>query len=139
MGSALFVAVVVGFAIALQVAVLGGAARRLHPLAVSFTLQVAGALAGAVWVTLARSWHDVVATTRLWWWVPLGVLGWMLVAALGYASGRIGVVATLGVSVAVQLLAGLALDVLGGRVALGPRPVLGVLLLAAGVVLTVQR
>jgi uncharacterized membrane protein YdcZ (DUF606 family) len=136
MGSALLVAVVVGVAIALQVAVLGGVARRLHPLAMSLALQCVGVVAGVLWATAAHAWRDVIATARFGWWVPLGILGWVLVAALGYASGRIGVVATLGVSVAVQLLVGLAIDVTAGRVALGPRPLVGVLLLAAGVLLS---
>ena len=80
----------------------------------------------------------VLAAMRFWWWVPLGVLGWLLVAALGFASSRIGVMATLGVSVAVQLLVGLVIDVARGHVVLGPRPLIGVLLLAVGVVLALQ-
>jgi uncharacterized membrane protein YdcZ (DUF606 family) len=138
MGSALLVAVAVGVAIAAQVALLGSAAGRMPPLAVSLALQVAGVLAGALWVTTTGSWQVVLAATRFWWWVPLGVLGWLLVAALGFASARIGVTATLGVSVAVQLLVGLAIDVARGRLVLGPRPVIGVLLLAAGVVLVLR-
>ena len=138
MGSALLVAVAVGVAIAAQVALLGSAADRMPPLAVSLALQVAGVLAGALWVTATGGWHSVLAATRFWWWVPLGVLGWLLVAALGFASARIGVTATLGVSVAVQLLVGLAIDGVQGRVVLGPRPLIGVLLLAGGVVLVLQ-
>lgn len=139
MGSALFVAVAVGIVIAVQVALLGDVTRRLHPLAVSLVLQAAGAVGGLLWAAATHAWADVVAVARSTWWVPLGVAGWLLVAALGYSSSRIGVVATLGVSVAVQLLAGLTFDVATGRMAFGPRPVLGVLLLAAGVALTVQR
>jgi uncharacterized membrane protein YdcZ (DUF606 family) len=63
----------------------------------------------------------------------------MVVAALGYASGRIGVTVTLGVSVAVQLLVGLAVDVARGHVVLSPRPLVGVLALVAGVVLVLPR
>jgi uncharacterized membrane protein YdcZ (DUF606 family) len=138
MGSALLVAIAVGVAIAAQVALLGGTAHRLPPLGVSLALQVAGVLAGGLWATVTGSWHVVLAGMRLWWWVPLGVLGWLLVAALGFASARIGATATLGVSVAVQLLVGLAIDVARGHVALGPRPLLGILLLAGGVVLVLQ-
>ena len=138
MGSAVLVAIAVGVAIAVQVALLGSASHRMHPLSVSLALQVAGVLAGALWVTATNGWHVVLAATRFWWWVPLGVLGWLLVAALGFASSRIGVTATLGVSVAVQLLVGLGIDVARGRAVLGPRPVIGVLLLAAGVVLALQ-
>jgi uncharacterized membrane protein YdcZ (DUF606 family) len=139
MGSALLVAAAVGAAIAVQVAVLGGASRRLQPLAVSLALQIAGVIAGVVWATAAGAWHDVLATVRSWWWIPLGVAGWLVVAALGYASGRIGITLTLGVSVAVQLLIGLGVDVARGQVAVGPRPLLGVLALSAGVVLVLPR
>jgi uncharacterized membrane protein YdcZ (DUF606 family) len=139
MGSALLVAVAVGLIVAVQVALLGDVTRRLHPLAVSVVLQVAGVVGGLVWAAVTHTWADVVAVTRSAWWVPLGVAGWLLVAALGFSSARIGVVATLGVSVAVQLAAGLAFDAVTGRVAVGPRPILGVLLLAVGVALTVQR
>lgn len=139
MGSALLVAVAVGIGVAMQVALLGGVARRLHPLGLSLALQVAGVLAGALWATASGAWHGVLSTMRFWWWAPLGVVGWLVVAALGYASGRIGVSATLGVSVAVQLLVGLGIDVARGRIDLGPRPLIGTVLLAAGVVLVLPR
>jgi uncharacterized membrane protein YdcZ (DUF606 family) len=139
MGSALLVAIAVGVAIAVQVALLGSAAHRMPPLGVSLALQVAGVLAGAVWATATGSWHVVADVRRFWWWVPLGVLGWLLVAALGFASARIGVTVTLGVSVAVQLLVGLGIDVARGRADLALRPLVGVVLLAAGVVLLLPR
>jgi uncharacterized membrane protein YdcZ (DUF606 family) len=139
MGRALLVAVAVGVGVAVQVALLGGAVRRLHPLAISLALQIAGVVAGALWVTAAGAWHDVLSTMRSWWWVPLGVAGWLVVAALGYASGRIGVTVTVGVSVAVQLLVGLGIDVARGHVAVAPRPLIGVLALTAGVVLVLPR
>jgi uncharacterized membrane protein YdcZ (DUF606 family) len=135
MGSAVLVAVVVGVAIAVQVALLGSASERLHPLGVSLALQLAGVFAGALWVTATNGWQVVLAAMRFWWWIPLGVLGWLLVAALGFASSRIGITATLGLSVAVQLLVGLGIDVTRGRVVLGARPLIGMLLLAGGVVL----
>jgi uncharacterized membrane protein YdcZ (DUF606 family) len=139
MGSALLVAAAVGVAIAIQVAMLGGAARWLHPLGLSLALQIAGTVAGAAWATVTGAWHDVVATMRLWWWLPLGVAGWLVVAALGYAPGRIGVTVTLAVSVGVQLLAGLGVDVARGHIVFGPRPLIGVLALTAGVALVLPR
>ena len=139
MGVALLVAAGAGIAIAVQVAVLGDLTRRLHPLTVSTVLQAAGVAVGLAWIAATSAWADVAAVVRGSWWLPLGVAGWLLVAALGFASARIGVVATLGVSVAVQVLLGLALDAAAGRVVAGPRPLLGALLLVAGVVLTVQR
>jgi transporter family-2 protein len=139
MGSALLVAVAVGVAVAVQVAVLGGVTRRMNPLGVSLALQVAGVVAGALWATAAGGWQVVPSAMRSWWWVPLGVVGWILVAALGYASGRIGVTVTLGVAVAVQLVVGLLFDVVRGQTVFGPRPLVGVLLLVAGVGLVLPR
>jgi uncharacterized membrane protein YdcZ (DUF606 family) len=108
--SGVVIAALVGVGIAVQVRVLGSASSEHHPLSVSLALLLPGVLAGLVWATVRREWHVVDAVTRTWWWIPLGVVGWLVVAALGAASARIGVAATLAVSIAVQLAVGLLLD-----------------------------
>lgn len=139
MATALVVAVGIGVAIAVQAATLSGAAQERHPLAISLALQIAGVLAGTAWMLAQRQWLPVIAIARAWWWLPLGVVGWLVVAALGFAAQRLGVTVTLGVSVGVQLLFGLALDVRGAVIALQPRTLLGGLLLIAGVLLLLPR
>jgi uncharacterized membrane protein YdcZ (DUF606 family) len=139
MGSAYVVAVAVGIGVACQVAVLGRSSGKLHPLAISVGLQLAGLLVGTVWVVSQRAWSDVTTVVAQWWWVPLGALGWLLVAALGFASHRIGVTTTLGLAVSSQLLVGLGLDIRGGAANLGFRPIAGVALLVAGLILITGR
>lgn len=139
MATALVVAVGIGVAVALQVATLSAAGHHRHPLAISLALQVSGVLAGAAWVLSQRQWPAVLATARAWWWLPLGVAGWLVVGALGFAAQRLGVTVTLGVAVGAQLLIGLVLDVRGGVIALQARPLLGGSLLVAGVLLLLPR
>lgn len=139
MGNAYAVAVAVGVGIAIQVAILGRSSGRFHPLAISVALQLAGLLVGTLWMVSQRAWSDVTTVVAQWWWVPLGALGWMLVAALGFASNRIGVAPTLGLAVASQLVVGLGMDVRSGVATLGVRPIGGVALLVAGLVLISGR
>lgn len=139
MAPALVVAVGIGIAIALQVATLRGAGQHRDPLAISLALQVAGVLAGTAWMLAQRQWPAVLATVRAWWWLPLGVVGWLVVGALGFAAQRLGITVTLGVSVGAQLLLGLLLDVRAGVITLQPRPLLGGLLLVVGVLLLLPR
>ena len=94
MGSAFVVAVAVGIGVAGQVAILGRRSGELHPLAISVSLQFAGLLVGTVWAVSQRAWSDVTTVFVQWWWIPVGALGWLLVAALGFASHRIGVAPT---------------------------------------------
>jgi bacterial/archaeal transporter family-2 protein len=133
--SGFVVAALVGVGIAVQVKVLGSSSSTHHPLAVSMSLQLAGVLAGLMWTTVRSDWRSVGAIATSWWWVPLGVGGWLVVAALGYASSRIGVATTLGVSVAVQLVLGLLLDATGAQGGVSGSVVLGAVFVVAGVVL----
>ena len=84
MSSGFVVAVMVGAGIAVQVAILGRAAGQLSPLAVSLALMVPGLLAATIWATATRSWGDVAVVPGKWWWLILGVGGWLVVAALGF-------------------------------------------------------
>lgn len=135
MRSGVVVAVLVGVAIAFQVAILGRASRSAHPLSISLALQAAGLIVGSVWVLARGSWDQVGSVAVQWWWLPVGALGWAIVAALGFASQRIGVSTTLALVVAAQVIAGLVADRLSGETALSIRHPLGIGLLIAGVIL----
>ena len=139
MGSAVGIAVGIGIAVAIQVAVVGQASRVAHPLAISFGLQMSGVLVGAVWIVHQRTWSDVWGLTVEWWWLPLGALGWGIVAALGFSAARLGASATLAIAVAAQVLTALGLDRLMSQVNLSLRHLLGIALLVAGVVLISAR
>jgi uncharacterized membrane protein YdcZ (DUF606 family) len=134
MSSGYVVAGLVGIGIAVQVAIVGRASSSAHPLAISLALQVAGVAVAGVWATFNGAWSDVAGVVRLWWWIPLGVGGWIVVAALGFAANRVGVAAALALSVGVQLIAGLGIDAAVGTNLVGTRSVLGVALVLSGVI-----
>jgi uncharacterized membrane protein YdcZ (DUF606 family) len=133
--SAIGVALFVGLAIAIQVAILGRASQSLDPLSISLALQAAGLIVGSVWVSAGGHWDQVGTVAVQWWWTPIGALGWVIVAALGYASQRIGVSTTLAIVVGAQLIAGLMADRLSGDTVFSIRHGLGVLLLIGGATL----
>ena len=132
MSTGFVVAVMVGAGIAVQVAVVGRAAGQLNPLSVSLALMIPGLLVAAVWSTVTRSWADVGAVSGKWWWLVLGVGGWLVVATLGFAADRIGVTTTLSLSIASQLVVGLAIDVWTGNASIDPRLLAGLALLTTG-------
>ena len=138
MGSAVVVSVMIGGAIAVQVATIGRAAGRFNVLAISMVLQLSGLAAGLGWTALRSGWSEMAEIMRLWWWVPLGILGWVLVGGLGFASSRVGVATTLSISLASQLVVGLIIDT-GSGTHVGIRPILGVLLLVGGTVMVTAR
>ncbi len=134
MSSGYIVAGLVGIGIAVQVAIVGRATNTAHPLAVSLALQIAGVAVAGGWATINGSWSDVAAVARLWWWIPLGVGGWIVVAALGFAASRVGVAAVLALSVGTQLITGLGIDAAIGTSLVGSRSFLGVVLVVSGVI-----
>ena len=138
MGSALVVAAVIGAAIAIQVGIVGRTGERFNVLAISTVLQVGGVAAGIVWLAVRSGWGEVAAIARLWWWFPLGVVGWLLVAGLGFASARVGVATALAIAVTTQLSVGLAIDS-GAGLRVGAQSLLGLVLLVAGTVLVTTR
>lgn len=73
------------------------------------------------------------------WKLRLGALGWGIVAALGFSASRLGASTTLAVVVAAQIVAALVLDQIAGRVDIGIRQPVGVLLLVGGVLLVATR
>jgi uncharacterized membrane protein YdcZ (DUF606 family) len=134
MSSGYIVAGLVGIGIAVQVAIVGRASNTAHPLAVSLALQIAGVAVAGGWATINGTWSDVAAVARLWWWIPLGVGGWIVVAALGFAASRVGVAAVLALSVGTQLITGLGIDAAIGTSLVGSRSFLGVVLVVSGVI-----
>ena len=134
MSSGYVVAGLVGIGIAIQVAIVGRASSSAHPLSVSLALQIAGVAVAGVWATLNGAWSDVAGVARLWWWIPLGVGGWIVVAALGFAASRVGVATVLAISIGAQLITGLAIDAAMGTNLVGTRSVLGMALVLSGVI-----
>jgi uncharacterized membrane protein YdcZ (DUF606 family) len=132
MSSGYVVAGLVGIGIAVQVAIVGRASNTAHPLAVSLALQVAGVAVAGVWATFNGTWSDVAAIARMWWWIPLGVGGWIVVAALGFAASPVGVAPVHAKTVSAQLAAGLAIDIAVGTNVVGSRSFLGVALVVSG-------
>lgn len=126
-------AVAAGFAIALQVALIGRAAETRSPLAIAMFVQLGG-LCCALAVLLVRGrWQEITdAAPVVALWLPAGLAGTIIVASLASASASIGVAAALGVSVAVQLVASLAWDVRWDLVARPTQAAIGVVLLSAG-------
>lgn len=134
MNSGYVVAGLVGTGIAVQVAIVGRASGSAHPLAASLALQIAGVAVAGVWATFNGAWSDVASVVRLWWWIPLGIGGWIVVAALGFAANRVGVAAVLALSIGAQLIAGLGIDAVVGTNLVGARSFLGLVLVLSGVV-----
>ena len=133
------VALIVVSAIAVQVAIVGRASRALHPLVISLALQVAGLIVGLGWLLWSRTWPQLPQVIGQWWWLPLGIVGWIVVAALGFSAARLGTSATLAIVIGAQLIVGLILDQAAGRLELGAPQVLGATLLVAGAILVSWR
>jgi len=138
MESAWGVAALTGIAIGMQVAVIGTASQSTHPLLISLALQAAGVLCGLVWVVHRGGWGELADLGTRWWLLPLGLLGWGIVAALGYAASQLGAGPTLAVVVGAQVATALVFDMAGG-LRLDLRHVLGLVLLVAGVTLIAAR
>lgn len=139
MAIGVLVAALVGLAIAVQSALLGSSTHSAHPLVTSCVLMLPGIAVGAIWSTAAGRTGDASAVVRAWWWVPLGVLGWMIVAAIGFAVSRTGIGTTLAVSVAAQLLVAAVLDARAGTAPIDPCTLAGLALVLSGAALLATR
>jgi bacterial/archaeal transporter family-2 protein len=127
-----FIAVGIGAAIAVQAATISSLADRVHPLTISLALLGSGLLMASIWASATRAWPDTLIVAMQWWWVPLGAVGWGIVAALGWTVARLGVALGLSLIVGAQLAAGLLIDLGRGQAVLGWRAAVGVVLLMAG-------
>ena len=128
----LLVALALGAAIALQAATVGHLAAEVHPLTISLALLMSGVAVASTWATVRHAWPEVLAVTSRWWWLPLGIAGWVIVAALGWTASRLGVAVALAVVVGSQLTVGLVVDAVRGTGTVSWRPVGGVVLVVAG-------
>jgi transporter family-2 protein len=98
-------------------------------------LQASGVLIAIGWAVWSRTWPQITEVAREWWWIPLGVLGWGIVAALGFSAARMGASSTLAIVIASQLIAALLLDRLVGRIEISFQAAAGALVLIFGVLL----
>lgn len=125
--------ILAGFAIALQVALIGRAADTRSPVAIAMFVQGGGFLAALAVLLVRGRVADITDTaTIVSTWLPAGVAGAIIVSALASASSSVGVATALGVSVAVQLGASLAWDWRQDLLARPLQALVGVLLLSAG-------
>lgn len=137
---AIFLAILAGVAVALQVSFTSASQRPLGPfvlVAISGLTTGLIALAGVPFVRVPDFSGRAVVYAVL-----SGVLGAFIVAAIAYAADLGGVARALSLIIASQLLASLLLDYLGvfgaGAEGLTALRVLGVALIIAGGVLVVR-
>lgn len=131
----ILVALCIGAAIALQATVVGRMTETLHPLAVSLSLLVSGLVVASVWASLRQAWPQALTVAVQWWWVPLGAVGWGIVAALGWTVTRLGVATALAVVVGSQLTVAIIVDLVRGSATIGWRNVAGAALVVIGATL----
>ncbi len=132
------VPILAGITIAVQAWLIGGMAESSSPLAISLALMLAGVCVGSAWSLVQHEWGTVGLVVRQWWWVPLGVAGWIIVAVLGWSANRLGVATALGLVVASQLVAGAVIDVLAGEQRNSLSSMAGALLVTAGALLMLR-
>lgn len=128
------VALGIGAAIALQATAVSSITDTVHPLTISLALLASGIVVAATWATARSAWPDTLTVVGHWWWLPLGAIGWGIVAALGWTAGRLGVAVALSLVVGSQLTVALVINLARGG-AVGWRSVAGVAFLVWGAVL----
>ncbi|WP_027892765.1 DMT family transporter [Calidithermus chliarophilus] len=146
MESPVFIALSVlgaGIAVGLQSPMVGILSSRLGTLEAIFIVHIGGAVASVLPLLLLRGGGKLGQLTAVPWYTLLaGVLGLVVVAAIGYAVPRIGAGATTVLLVAAQLLAATLADQFGWfGIAVKPLDlgkVLGLGLLLAGAWLVVR-
>jgi transporter family-2 protein len=138
-------AVVAGLAGAVQVAVMAGLGDRIGSVgALAFATVVSAVLAVGALLVAERSLDAFSrALSQPWWTLTGGVVGLFILLTITVAGSRIGIVATVGILIAGQLVMGAVIDRFGlfgvDQVALSWPRALGVLLLAVGAGLTLIR
>jgi bacterial/archaeal transporter family-2 protein len=142
MSVALLAAIVAGTLIAAQSALIGVFGQQVHPFVAATWIHLAGLAFGVAGVLLSGLGFEVVAVRRAPLGLLAGVAGMLLVTAIAVSVAGVGLVSTLAVVTATQLLVGFVLEATGvfGRVvAVDPIRVGGAVLIVAGVVLVVGR
>ena len=144
-GLATILAVAAGLAGSVQVAVMSRLGERIGVFpALGFATLLTAVLAFVLVLATRRSVTGYErALLQPWWMLMGGVMGLLIVFTVTYAGPRIGVAATVGILIAGQLIMGAAIDRFGlfgsERISLHWPRVLGLLLLAAGAVLSLRK
>jgi transporter family-2 protein len=142
---AVTLAVAAGLAGAVQAAVMGELGERVGvfpALAFSGVVTVVLALAALLLVRQSLRGLADVARQPLWLWCG-GALSLVIILAITVASPRIGLAATIGTIIALNLVMATAIDRFGlfgfDRIAIACPRVLGLLMLGAGAALTLRK
>lgn len=142
---AVLLSLVAGVAGSIQVAVSGAFGRRIGVLEATAFGSIGAALI-VVTVTLAagRGFPGIASGLREppWLWIN-GVMGAIVVTTITFTAPRIGTFATIGLLIAGQLFMGVVIDAFGlfglERIPISPPRVAGLVLLAAGALLVLER
>jgi bacterial/archaeal transporter family-2 protein len=144
-GIAVFLSVVAGLAGSVQVAVSGAFGRRIGVLeATAFGAIAAALIVSSLVLVTRQGFGGVAAGLREppWLWLN-GVMGAIVVTTITFTAPRIGTFATIGLLIAGQLAMGVVLDAFGlfglERIPVGWERVVGLVLLAGGATLVLQR
>jgi bacterial/archaeal transporter family-2 protein len=142
---AVALAVAAGLAGAVQAAVMGELGERagVFP-ALAFSGIVAVVLSFALLLVAKQSFHGLADVVRepVWLWAG-GALSVLIILAITVASPRIGITATVGIIIALNLGVATVIDRFGlfgyDRIPIGWARVIGVVLFGAGAVLSLRR
>jgi bacterial/archaeal transporter family-2 protein len=145
-GAAVALALVAGLAGSIQVAVMGRFGERIGSFeALAANLAFSTLIAVTVLLVLRQSLAGFGDALRSpwWYWVGGGGMGVVVVLTITVVTPRLGAAATIGLLIAGQLAMAAAIDRYGwfgvDKVALTWPRALGILLLAAGAVLTLRK
>ena len=142
---ATFLAVIAGLAGSVQVAVMARLGDRVGVFAALAWATILTALFAVGLLLVAKQSVDGIADAArqpVWLWSG-ALLSLLIVFTITYSGSRLGIVATVAILIAGQLVMGTVIDRFGlfgvDRVALAWPRVLGIALLAAGAALTLKR
>jgi transporter family-2 protein len=141
---AVVLSLVAGVAGSIQVAVSGAFGRRIGVLEATAFGAVVGCVIVVGATLIAGRGGGILDGLREppWLWLN-GVMGAIVVTTITFTAPRIGTFATIGLLIAGQLFMGVVIDALGlfglDRIPLNAARVAGLVLLAAGAVLVLQR
>jgi transporter family-2 protein len=137
--------ILAGVAGAVQAAVMGELGERAGTFpALAFSGIVAAVVGFAALLVVRQSFHGIGGVVRqpVWLWTG-GALGFVVVLAITVATPRIGVTATIGILIALNLAVAGLIDHFGlfgfGRTPLTSPRVIGIVLLAAGAALALSK
>jgi transporter family-2 protein len=138
-------AVAAGIAGSIQVAVMSRLGERIGVLeALAFSAALTAAIAAVILLVFRQSLGGFGdAVHQPWWMLTGGAMGALIVFTITFAGPRIGVAATVGIIIAMQLVMAAAIDRWGlfgqDKIALHWPRVLGIVLLAAGAALSLKK